>query len=100
MPCAAMSASTACSASRLEWMSEKTAKVESAMPLESKTTRDDLPLAGVAFELLAELRVGDRDEGAGAFGDGFALEVHHPEFGDDEHHVAERGGDDVAGLEA
>ena len=43
--------------------------------------------------------MGDGDEGFGALGNGFSLQVDDAVFGDDVHHVGARRGDDVAGRE-
>lgn len=53
-------------------------------------------LVGLALQVFAEVRVGDGDEGKGAFGDGLAFEVGDAVFCDDVHHVGACGGDDVA----
>ena len=54
---------------------------------------------GLALKLLAEIRMGDGDEGKGALGDRLSFEVDEAIFSDDVHDVGAGSGDDIAGSE-
>src|SRR5687768_15564624 len=65
-----------------------------------KPLADDVLLARVAFQLLAEPGMRDRNERVGAFRHRLALEVHDAVLGRDIHGVDPRRGHDVAGRQA
>ena len=57
-------------------------------------------LAGLAFQLFAEIRMSDRDERACALRNRFAFQIDHPILGHHVHHVGARRRHDVAVVDS